>query len=71
MSLNFAMVALDIRVIEGRSLRGQVRELFIPLLPGQSRDGRCSPPILAVAYTNVGFPVLFGCGAGAPDLPVT
>ena len=58
-ALNFALVAVDVRVTEGRSLRGQVRDLFIPLLPGQIAAGALAS-ILAVAYTNLGLPVLFG-----------
>src|SRR5580698_7572412 len=34
-ALNFALVAIDVRVTEGRPLSGQVRDLFVPLLPGQ------------------------------------
>ena len=57
--LNFAMVALDVYVDEGRSLIRQVREAFIPLLPGHLATGLLAA-ILAVAYTNLGLPVLFG-----------
>src|SRR5258708_27652350 len=51
--LNFALIAVDVRVTEGRSLRGQVRDLFIPMLPGQIATGALAA-ILAVAYTNLG-----------------
>jgi putative nucleotidyltransferase with HDIG domain len=57
--LNFTMVALDNRVIYGRGLIGQVRDLFVPLLPGQIATGALAA-ILAVAYTNLGFPALLG-----------
>jgi putative nucleotidyltransferase with HDIG domain len=57
--LNFAMVALDNRVIYGRKMLGQVRDLFVPLLPGQIATGVLAA-ILAVAYTNLGFPALLG-----------
>jgi len=57
--LNFMMVALDNRVIYGRKLLGQVRDLFVPLLPGQIATGVLAA-ILAVAYTNLGFPALLG-----------
>ena len=57
--LNFAMVAVDVRVIKGRSLRGQVMEVLIPFMPGQVATGAVAA-ILAVAYTNVGFPILLG-----------
>jgi putative nucleotidyltransferase with HDIG domain len=58
-ALNFTMVALDNRVDQGRGLYGQVRDLFVPLLPGQIATGGLAA-ILAVAYTNLGFPVLLG-----------
>jgi putative nucleotidyltransferase with HDIG domain len=56
-ALNFAMVAIDIRVSKGRSLQDQMREVFIPLMPGQIATGAVAA-ILALAYTNVGFPIL-------------
>lgn len=58
-ALNFALVAVDVRVTEGRSLSRQVRDLFVPLLPGQIAAGTLAA-ILAVAYTNLGLPVLVG-----------
>jgi putative nucleotidyltransferase with HDIG domain len=58
-TLNFAQVALDNRIVEGQSLSGQVRDLFIPLLPGQIATGALAA-VLAVAYTNLGLPVLLG-----------
>ena len=57
--LNFALVALDVRVEEGRPLVRQVREAFIPLLPGHLAAGLLAA-LLAVAYTNFELPVLFG-----------
>jgi putative nucleotidyltransferase with HDIG domain len=57
--LNFAMVAVHVRMTEERSLRDQVREVFIPLMPGQVATGALAA-ILAVAYTNLGFPALLG-----------
>jgi putative nucleotidyltransferase with HDIG domain len=58
-ALNFALIALDNRVIGGQRLSRQVRELFVPMLPGQIATGALAA-ILAVAYTNLGLPVLFG-----------
>jgi putative nucleotidyltransferase with HDIG domain len=58
-AVNFAMIALNKRVIDGRPLSRQVRDLFIPLLPGQIATGALAA-ILAVAYTNLGLWVLFG-----------
>jgi putative nucleotidyltransferase with HDIG domain len=56
-TLNFAMVALDVRIEDGRSLVSQTRELFIPLLPGHVAAGALAAA-LAVAFTNLGLPVL-------------
>ncbi len=58
-AVNFALVALDVRLDEGYSLRRQVREQFFPTLPGQLATGALAT-ILAVAYENLGLPVLFG-----------
>jgi putative nucleotidyltransferase with HDIG domain len=58
-ALNFALVAIDVRVTEGRSLSGQLRDLFIPLLPGQVAAGALAA-VFAVAYTNLGLWPLFG-----------
>lgn len=58
-ALNFTLVALDNWILEGRRLPGQVRDLFVPLLPGQIATGALAA-ILAVAYTNLGFPALLG-----------
>lgn len=56
--LNFVLVGLDVRFDEGSSLTRQLRE-FLPLLPGQFAAGALAA-ILAVAYTNLGLPVLLG-----------
>jgi putative nucleotidyltransferase with HDIG domain len=59
-ALNFALIALDNRIIEGQgSVIAQARKLFVPMLPGQIATGALAA-ILAVAYTNLGLPVLFG-----------
>ncbi len=58
-ALNFLLVALDVNVEEGRSLRRQTREAFIPVLPGHLAAGVLAA-VLAVAYTNLGLPVLIG-----------
>ena len=58
-ALNFSVIALDNRVVENRRLFGQVRELFVPMLPGQIAAGALTA-VLAVAYTNLGLSVLFG-----------
>jgi putative nucleotidyltransferase with HDIG domain len=58
-ALNFIIIAVDNRVVEDRSLSDQVREVFIPLMPGQIATGALAA-ILAVAYTNLGFSLLLG-----------
>jgi putative nucleotidyltransferase with HDIG domain len=58
-AINFAIVAVDVRVTEERSLRDQVREVFIPLMPGQIATGAVAA-ILAVAYTKLGLTALLG-----------
>ncbi len=57
--INFVLFALDVHFEEGRSLRRLVRELFLPLLPGQLAAGMLAT-LLAVGYTTVGLPMLFG-----------
>jgi putative nucleotidyltransferase with HDIG domain len=58
-ALNFTTIALHNRVIDSRGLFRQVREMFVPMLPGQIATGALAA-ILAVAYTNLGIPILFG-----------
>jgi putative nucleotidyltransferase with HDIG domain len=58
LALNLLLVGLDVRTEEGRTLGRQVRD-FIPLLSGEFAAGSLAA-ILAVAYTNLGLPVLFG-----------
>ena len=56
--VNFALVALDVRMEDGHSLTRQAREVFFPMLSGQLATGALAT-ILAVAYTNLGLPALF------------
>jgi putative nucleotidyltransferase with HDIG domain len=58
-ALNFAIIAAESRVNKGLSLTRQVRDLFIPMQPGQMAMGVLAAA-LAVAYTNLGLPALFG-----------
>jgi putative nucleotidyltransferase with HDIG domain len=58
-TINFAVLAVDNRIVVDRSLSSQVREVFIPLMPGQIATAALAA-ILAVAYTNLGISVLFG-----------
>jgi putative nucleotidyltransferase with HDIG domain len=55
---NFVLIGLELRVREGRSLPHQARE-FLSVLPGELAAGALAA-ILAVAYMNLGLPVLFG-----------
>ncbi len=57
--VNFILVALDVRIEDGHSLTRQAREVFFPMLSGQLATGALATA-LAVAYTNLGLPVLFG-----------
>jgi putative nucleotidyltransferase with HDIG domain len=58
-ALNFALIAAELRVTRGLSLSRQIRELFLPVQPGQMAMGALTA-ILAVAYTNFGLSTLFG-----------
>jgi putative nucleotidyltransferase with HDIG domain len=56
---NFALIAIQKRVLDGRGLIAQVRTLLVPMLPGQFAAAVLAA-ILAVAYTNLGYPALVG-----------
>lgn len=56
---NFALIALQKRVLDGRGLMMQVRTLLIPMLPVEFAVSILAA-ILAVAYTNLGYPALLG-----------
>jgi len=58
-ALNFAVIAAEWRVVRGLPFIRQTRELFLPMQPGQAALGALTA-ILAVAYTNLGLPALFG-----------
>jgi putative nucleotidyltransferase with HDIG domain len=57
--LNFALLALNQRLLRDRSLLTQIRTLLVPMLPGQFAAAIIAA-ILAVAYTNLGYPTLAG-----------
>jgi putative nucleotidyltransferase with HDIG domain len=57
--LNFVLIVAESSVTRGRSLSRQVRELFVPMQPGQLALGALTA-LLAIAYTNLGVPALFG-----------
>ncbi|HUA10451.1 MAG TPA: HD domain-containing phosphohydrolase [Solirubrobacteraceae bacterium] len=49
--VNFLVIALDNQFLEGRSVRDQVTEAFVPLLPGQVAAGALTA-LLAVAFSK-------------------
>jgi putative nucleotidyltransferase with HDIG domain len=59
LTINFALIALHNRVTEGTSLVRQTRDEFIPFMPSQFAAAALAA-VLAVAYTNLGFPLLLG-----------
>ena len=62
--MNFLLIALDNRSCEGRRLPGQMRDVLVPILPGQIAAGALAA-ILAVAIRNLGLPGAAVRGAGA------
>ncbi len=57
--VNFALIALQKRILVGRGLISQVRTLLVPMLPGQFAAAILAA-MLAVAYTNLHYPALVG-----------
>jgi putative nucleotidyltransferase with HDIG domain len=55
--LNFALIALQKRVLQEKSLINQVHTVLVPVLPGQLAAAVLAV-ILAVAFTKMGYPVL-------------
>jgi putative nucleotidyltransferase with HDIG domain len=55
--INFTLVAIHKRVVEGRSFVSQIHNTLIPVLPGQLAAAVLAV-ILAVAYTRLGYSVL-------------
>ncbi len=58
-ALNFAVIATEWRISKGDEFFRQTRELFLPMQPGQMVLGALTA-VLAIAYTNLGLPALFG-----------
>ncbi len=58
LGVDFLLIGLDVWTEEGHPLKRQMRE-YIPLIPGELA-GVGLAAILAIAYTNLGLPVLFG-----------
>jgi putative nucleotidyltransferase with HDIG domain len=61
-TINFAVVAIDDAIEEGRSLLRLTREAFIPLMPAHLAAGVLAA-VLAVAYTNLGLSALLAAVA--------
>jgi putative nucleotidyltransferase with HDIG domain len=57
--VNFALIAIQKRVLDSRGLIAQVRTLLIPMLPVEFASSILAA-ILALAYTNLGYPALVG-----------
>ena len=55
--LNFLLFSAELRIEDGRPLIRQLREDFVPLLPGLLAAA-CLAALLAVAYANLGIAVL-------------
>jgi putative nucleotidyltransferase with HDIG domain len=55
--VNFGLFSLDLQVNRGRSPARSVRELFLPLLPGELAVGVIAV-ILVLAYRSAGLPAL-------------
>ncbi len=57
-AVNFLVIALDNWLLGNQPFISQVRETFTPMLPGQTAAAALTG-MLAVAYTNLGLPVVF------------
>ncbi len=57
--VNFMLISLHQRVLAGQGFIDQVRYQFLPILPGQVAAAALAA-LLAVAYTNLGYPALLG-----------
>jgi putative nucleotidyltransferase with HDIG domain len=55
-ALNFALIATGGKLILGRTVADQIRELLLPLLPAQLTLGGLAA-VVALAYTNLGYAV--------------
>jgi putative nucleotidyltransferase with HDIG domain len=55
--INFALIAVHKRVLLERSIRSEVRNVLIPVLPGQLAAAVLAT-VLAVIYAKLGYPVL-------------
>jgi putative nucleotidyltransferase with HDIG domain len=57
--LNFLLIAVHKRVLNSRGVWMQTKTLLLPMLPGQFAAAILAA-ILAIAYTNLGYPLLLG-----------
>jgi HD-GYP domain-containing protein (c-di-GMP phosphodiesterase class II) len=60
LAINFLLIAWHKRVVWGRSIRDQIRQIFVPLLPAELATALLTV-VAALAYTNLGL----GWSAGA------
>jgi HD-GYP domain-containing protein (c-di-GMP phosphodiesterase class II) len=58
-AVSAVLVTLDVNIAEGRSVRAEIREILLPVLPGELAICAVAA-LLAVAYTNLGLPALLG-----------
>jgi putative nucleotidyltransferase with HDIG domain len=59
MFVNFVLIALQKRVLEGRKLIAQIRTVLIPMLPGVAAEAVLAA-ILPLAYIDLGYSALIG-----------
>jgi putative nucleotidyltransferase with HDIG domain len=59
MLINFALIAIHKRVMEGRKLIAQMRTVLIPVLPGFTAEAILAA-VLPLAYIDLGYPALLG-----------
>jgi putative nucleotidyltransferase with HDIG domain len=57
--INFLVIAIHQRIARGRRLLAQMRDVFVPVLPGQFAAAGLAA-ILASAYVRAGYAVLLG-----------
>lgn len=59
MLINFVLIAIQKRVMDGRPLAAQMRTVLIPMLPGVAAEAVLAA-ILPLAYIDLGYPALLG-----------
>jgi putative nucleotidyltransferase with HDIG domain len=59
MFINFVLIAIQKRMLEGRKLSAQMRTVLIPMLPGVAAEAVLAA-ILPLAYIDLGYSALLG-----------